>query len=227
MQTVQTVKTVIADDHHLFITGLRSILQTAEHFDFEIMEVAHTGEELLGKLKRMDPELLILDLNMPERDGLDELTAISSQNKALKILALTMYDDSKIVKSAFKSGVDGYVLKSAAKDELLEAIYDVMAGNTHLGNGVRLNEVMATMRGKTIKPKSSPIEDRFIKKYNLTKREIEILRLITQALSNKEIAKELFISDQTVSVHRKNIMRKLGVSNTAGLIKIAYDNSLI
>ncbi len=227
MQTVQTVKTVIADDHHLFITGLRSILQTAENFDFEIMEVAHTGEELLGKLKRMDPELLILDLNMPERDGLDVLTAIRSQNKALKILALTMYDDSKIVKSAFKSGVDGYVLKSAAKDELLEAIYDVMAGNTHLGNGVRLNEVMATMRGKTIKPKSSPFEDRFIKKYNLTKREIEILRLITQALSNKEIAKELFISDQTVSVHRKNIMRKLGVSNTAGLIKIAYDNSLI
>ena len=227
MQTVQTVKTVIADDHHLFIAGLRTILQTSDHFEFEILEVAHTGEELMEKLKRMAPELLILDLNMPERDGLDVLTAIRSHNKSLKILALTMYDDSKIVKSAFKSGVDGYVLKSAGKDELLEAINEIMLGNTYLGEGVRLNEVMATANGKTIRPKQSPFEDRFIKKYNLTKREIEILRLITQALSNKEIAKELFISDQTVSVHRKNIMRKLGVSNTAGLIKIAYDNSLI
>lgn len=227
MQTAQTVKTIIADDHHLFIAGLTSILQGSEQVNFDIIDVAHDGEELLNKLKRLDPELLILDLNMPEKDGLDVLTAIRLQNKELKILALTMYDDSKIVKSAFKSGVDGYVLKSAVKDELLEAIYDVLAGNTHLGNGVRLNEAMATMNGTIIKPKVSPFEDRFIKKYNLTKREIEILRLITQALSNKQIAKELFISDQTVSVHRKNIMRKLSVSNTAGLIKIAYDNGLI
>lgn len=227
MQTVQTVKTIIADDHHLFIAGLKSILQASENYEFEVIDVAHNGDELMNKLKRVEPELLILDLNMPERDGLDVLAAIRSYNKELKILALTMYDDSKIVKSAFKAGVDGYVLKNAVKDELLEAIYDVMAGNTHLGNGVRLNEAMAMANGKTIKPKISPFEDSFIKKYNLTKREIEILRLITGALSNKQIAKELFISDQTVSVHRKNIMRKLGVSNTAGLIKIAYDNSLV
>ncbi len=90
-----------------------------------------------------------------------------------------------------------------------------------------MNVSIEEMKQKEVDKSRFPYEDRFTKKYNLTKRELEILKLITLALSNKEIAKELFISDQTVSVHRKNIMRKLGVSNTAGLLKIAYDNSLI
>jgi len=109
----------------------------------------------------------------------------------------------------------------------MEAIRVILTGKTFFGKGVRLNDPFEMVNGKREKRENDPYEDRFIKKYNLTKREIEILRLITLALSNKEIAKELFISDQTVSVHRKNIMRKLGVSNTAGLIKVAYDNSLI
>lgn len=222
---MQHVNVVIADDHQLFIAGLKSMLRDVDGYEIDLVDVAHTGEELLGILKASAPDLLILDLNMPERDGLDVLESIRGQYNGLKILALTMYDESKIVKSAFKSGVDGYVLKSTGKEELLRAISEVLEGKTYLGKGVSLNSIL---EGASRKSDSAfQFEDRFIKKYNLTKREIEILRLISLALSNKEIAKELFISDQTVSVHRKNIMRKLGVSNTAGLIKLAYDHSLI
>ncbi len=223
--SMQHVNVVIADDHQLFIAGLKGMLVDVNGYEMNLLDVANTGEELISILKQNVPDLLILDLNMPERDGLDVLGTIRDQYKSLKILALTMYDESKIVKSAFKSGVDGYVLKSTGKEELLRAIAEVLEGKTYLGKGVSLNSVMEGASRKS--DNAFHFEDRFIKKYNLTKREIEILRLISLALSNKEIAKELFISDQTVSVHRKNIMRKLGVSNTAGLIKIAYDHSLI
>ena len=222
---MQQVNVVIADDHQLFITGLKSILSDIEGYEINLTDIANDGEELLTILKKNVPDLLILDLNMPERDGLDVLDVIRDQYDDLKILALTMYDESKIVKSAFKSGVDGYVLKTSGKEELVRAIIEVLDGRTFLGKGVSLNSLTSKASRKS--DNAYHFEDKFIKKSNLTKREFEILRLISLALSNKEIAKELFISDQTVSVHRKNIMRKLGVSNTAGLIKIAYDNSLI
>ena len=222
---MQSVRIVIADDHHLFVAGLKTILSDVEGYEFSIVGVAHDGESLLPLLKKVKPELLLLDLNMPERDGLDVLTSIRDDYPDLKILTLTMYDEAKIVKSAFKSGVDGYVLKNVSKDQLVRAIVEVLKGNTFLGEGVKLNTILETVTKHT--DANMFYEDKFIKKYNLTKRELEILRLISQAMSNKEIAKELYISDQTVSVHRKNIMRKLGVSNTAGLIKIAYDNSLV
>jgi len=222
---MQTVRIVIADDHQLFIAGLKTILSGNDEQEFEIVGIANDGESVIQLLKTTPADLLILDLNMPERDGLDVISSIRGQYPELRILALTMYDESKIVKSAFKSGVDGYVLKNSGMDELDEAISEVLEGRTFLGKGVWLNSSMEHLKRKN--PDGFQFEDRFTKKYNLTKRELEILKLITLALSNKEIAKELFISDQTVSVHRKNIMRKLSVSNTAGLLKIAYDNSLI
>ncbi len=224
---MQIVKIVIADDHQLFVAGLKSLITDTEDMTFKIVGIANDGDEAMDLLRKTQPDVLILDLNMPQRDGLDILGSVREQFPKLRILALTMYDDAKIVKTAFKAGVDGYSLKTSGKDELMEAIRVILSGKTFFGEGVRLNDPFEMVNGKRQKKENDPYEDRFIKKYNLTKREIEILRLITLALSNKEIAKELFISDQTVSVHRKNIMRKLGVSNTAGLIKVAYDNSLI
>lgn len=225
---MEIVKIVIADDHQLFIQGLKSLLNYEdEEVSFKVVGIANDGNEALELLKRANADVLMLDLNMPEKDGLDILVQVKEQFPTLRILALTMYDETKIVKTAFKAGVDGYALKTIGRDELINAIKEILTGRTYFGEGVKLNDPLAMLTNKNIEKKPDPFEDRFIKKYNLTKRELEILRLITLALSNKEIAKELFISDQTVSVHRKNIMRKLGVSNTAGLIKVAYDNSLI
>ncbi len=224
---MESIKVLIADDHRLFIAGLKSILSENEAQKCEIVGIAHNGDQVIQMLKDTPTDLLILDLNMPEKDGLDVINVIRAQNKELRILALTVYDESKIVKSAFKSGVDGYILKNVGMDELWKAISEVMEGRTFLGKGVRLNTTLEEIKRKIEAQSRFPSEDKFIKKYNLTKRELEILKLITHALSNKEIGKVLYISDQTVSVHRKNIMRKLGVSNTAGLIKLAYDNSLV
>lgn len=221
------IRTVIADDHQLFTEGLKNILRRNDKFEFQIIGEAENGRDLLPILKRTYPDLLLLDLNMPEADGLDVLATIRDSYGDMKILALTMYDEAKLVKSAFKAGVDGYILKNSDPYELINAIDEVLKGKTYIGVGVQL--VGARANGTTFMAdkEKSKFEDKFIQKYNLTKREIEILKLISQAFSNKEIAQELFISDQTVSVHRKNIMRKLNVSNIAGLIKIAYDNSIV
>ena len=220
---MNTVRVIIADDHQLFIEGIKTILSRADTFNFEIIGEAHSGKDLKELLKNASPDLLLLDLNMPEIDGLRMLSIVKKSYKDIKVLALTMYDDVKLVRTAFSEKVDGYILKSTGKLELLEAIDEIIDGGRFFGEGVRIH--IPSGDEKEYSP--SKFDDKFIKKYNLTKREIEILKLITQAMSNKEIAKKLFISDQTVSVHRKNIMRKLQVSNTAALIKMAYDNSLV
>ena len=221
------IRTVIADDHQLFTEGLKNILRRTDKFEFQILGEAENGRDLLPILKRTYPDLLLLDLNMPEADGLDVLNSIRENYSDMKILALTMYDEAKLVESAFKAGVDGYTLKNSDPYELLNAIEEVLKGKTYIGVGVQLVGARANGTTYMADKERSKFEDKFIQKYNLTKREIEILKLISQAFSNKEIAQELFISDQTVSVHRKNIMRKLNVSNIAGLIKIAYDNSIV
>ena len=222
---MRTIRTIIADDHRIFIEGLKTVLSRERAIRYEVLEAFYDGGTLIKEIKRLDAELLILDLNMPEKDGLEVIKYIRKEAIPIRVLAFTMYEDPKIVKMAFKLGVDGYILKDKRMDELFQAMDSLVEGETYVGEGVALSnglfEHRKAEKGLVV------FEDRFIRKHNLTKRELEILHLITQALSNKEIAKELFISDQTVSVHRKNIMRKLGVSNTAGLIKVAYDNSLV
>src|SRR5690606_34890524 len=168
-----------------------------------------------------------LDLNLPEGDGLEVLPKIRSKFPELKIIALTMFDDPKIVKSSFKAGIDGYILKGNSIEEIFEGVDEVMSGNTFMGKGVVLNVLPGEMKNIGRKKEKSAFRDKFLQRYNLTTREIEVLQLISQAFSNKEIAQALFISDQTVSVHRKNIMRKLGVSNTAALLKVAFENDLV
>ena len=221
MNTV--VRVALADDHQLFLEGIKTILSRAVNQQFEIIGEAHSGKDLLELLRKDQPDLLLLDLNMPEGDGLNMLSIIKKKYKEIRILALTMYDDVKLVRTAFNEDVDGYILKSTGKLELLDAIDEIMDGGRFFGEGVRIHIMPEDEKERL----PSKFDDKSVKKYNLTKREIEILKLITQAMSNKEIAKMLFISDQTVSVHRKNIMRKLQVSNTAALIKMAYDNSLV
>ncbi len=215
------IRVLIADDHLLFLDGLKRVLCEAKAFDFAIVGTATSGQELMRLVKTTKPHIVFLDLNMPGMDGLAAMEEIKAWNKEVKVIVVTMYDDNKIVKTALKSGCRGYVLKLYGKYELFSAVEAVLSGDTYIGKGIDLTD-----QGIPKKPQVK-FDDTFVRKHKLTKRELEILKLISQALSNKQIGKELFISDQTVSVHRKNIMRKLGVSNTAGLIKVAYDNSLI
>ncbi|MEL7021207.1 MAG: response regulator transcription factor [Bacteroidota bacterium] len=219
------LKIIIADDHPIFLEGLKLVLQRHPHFEVQIVAEAQDGQQLLDLLRKTSCDLLVMDLNMPIRDGFDVLENLSYAHQSMKTIVLTMYDDPKIVKAAFKAGVNGYLLKGNDIQEMYMAIEEVMSNQTFMGENVGMGQIHSV---SDLNPSASTLYvDRFTKKYNLTRRELEVLRLISDAMSNKEIAKELYISDQTVSVHRKNIMRKLGVSNTAGLVKIAYHNSLI
>ena len=213
---------VVADDHPIFVEGLRLVLAACAEFAIEVLATAHTGQETLGVLSNHRPELLLLDLNLPDSDGLDILPKVKADRPDLKILVITAYDDPKLVKAAFKAGIDGYLLKSSGREEFLKALGEVMKGDTYLGKGVTPTERKPSESGN-----AKDFGDRFAKKHSLTKREVEILKYISQALNNKDIGEQLYISDQTVSVHRKNIMRKLGVSTSASLIRIAYENHLI
>lgn len=222
---MQVIKTIIADDHPIYLEGLKFILPKHPKFSIEIVGAAKDGQELINLLRRVEADLLILDLNMPVKDGLEVLEEIPRSRISIKVIVQTMYEEAKIIKNAFKMGANAYILKNTGKEELFKAIETVWDGNPYMGLNVGIAKISPAnnkVQGGGIK-----YQDKFTKKYNLTKRELEVLKLISHALSNKEIAKELYISVQTVSVHRKNIMRKLNVSNTAGLVKMAYDNSLV
>jgi len=220
------LRTVVADDHALFRLGLRRFLTQCKTPSFHIVEEAKDGKQALASCHKWRPDLLILDMNMPGVDGLGVLASLAERPAAAYKLVLCEYSSPKIVRAALEAGADGYLLKNGAPEELCRAVTQICSGETFLGAGVQLNKTRR-QQAKDFLAERYTAEDPFLKKYSLTKRELEILQLITQAMSNKEIGKTLYISDQTVSVHRKNIMRKLGVSNTAGLIKTAYDFSLV
>lgn len=230
MQMKKTLNIVIADDHPLFVDGLRAAFApsmagtgSVAVYAYIIIGVARSSGQVGQAIKSQKIDLLVLDLGLPDSDGLKTLLLAKKESPETRILILTTYDDPKLVKAAFKSGADGYMLKTGGKEELYRAISEVMNGNTFLGKGVEVTD--KNLRGGGFG--QGTFEDKFAKRHNLTKREMEVLRHIGQAMNNKDISVKLYISDQTVSVHRKNIMRKLGVNSTASLIKIAYENHLV
>lgn len=225
---MKIIRTILADDQRIFIEGLKTVLRERSDAQFHIVGTAYDGKKLIELLQCKVADLLIFDLNLPGKDGLEVLEYFKKKKMSPRVLVLSRYDDPKIVKNAFRCGIDGYILKDKNINELFEATRKVLSGQTFVGEGVAFYNTRRPRRNQDGSyARAYLFQDSFVKRHHLTKREVEILRLITEALSNKEIAKELYISDQTVSVHRKNIMRKLGVSNTAGLIKTAYDHSLV
>lgn len=227
MMNHTTLKVVITDDHQIFIEGLKVVLGRSEKTKFEVLAELNTGNSLFKSLENLHPDILLLDLSLPDIDGIEVISHVKSMGGEFRILVMSMYDEPKVIRAAFKAGADGYVLKNSPPSELFHAIDKIMEGDTYLSVGLSLTNQTGMNSRFTQNGKLAPsYDDRIVKKFNLTKRELEVLKLVGQALTNKEIAGELYISDQTVSVHRKNIMRKMGASSSAGLIKIAYENNL-
>ena len=219
------INCVLADVQSIFRTGLKALFEHGVDVPIRIVGQEDTAEGLLLFLhKNLNTNLVIMDLNLPDQDGLELIPQIRRHYRSLKILVLTAYGDYKFVGQALKNGADGYILKSNEKDDLLEGIIRIMEGQTYIAPGLHITPP----NGKRLNNgRRSTYEDRFVIKQRLTNRELEVLELIIQAKNNKEIAQALFISDQTVGVHRKNIMRKLGVKNTINLIKFAIENQLV
>lgn len=215
---MQLLRLAIADDHRFLIEGLKSLFSDPR-YGCEVVLTASNGKELLHGLARVHVDVVILDLNMPGGNGLDYLPGIRSAHEHVRVIIFTMYDHPKFIKEAFKHGAEGYILKNTSFSDLVKGIQQVADGQVFLSQGL---SVFPGANG-TVK---NEFEDEFLMRHSLTKREIEILNLIAKAKTNKEIADELFISDQTVSVHRKNLMRKLNISNSAGLMKFVADHEL-
>lgn len=202
---------IVADDHVMFLDGLHSILSELE--EVEQIHLATDGHQVLRLLKQFDNiDMVISDINMPKMDGIELLTEVKKAHPQIKFLVLSMLDDVRTINKVIQKKADGYILKFADKGELRKAVKDVLAGNQHYSSKVK----ESYMEGVFDRKKNDHIE--------LSKREKEVLKLLMDELTSKEISEKLFISVNTVETHRKNILLKTGCKTTVGAVKFAIDN---
>jgi DNA-binding NarL/FixJ family response regulator len=204
----------IADDHLLVIQGIRAMLSGS---NFQVLFSAVNGKDLLEHLSENQPDVLLLDIQMPDMNGVDLCKAITKCYPEIKIIALTNMDESHYVKQMIRNGASGYLLKNVDQLTMINAIEEVMIGNQYLDSQIRQNIMDEMLLGKK----------RSVQQVELTKRELEILALIAKEFSNNEIAEKLFISLRTVQTHRLNISQKLNAKNLVTLVKEAYRRGLI
>ncbi len=222
-QLMTPLNAILADTQELFMDGFERMLEEIDYPKVKVVGRAISATDLLDSLEESDVDIVFMELNFTDQDALGLITEIKKLHKKLRLCVVTGYVDHKFVKQAFQNGADGYYSKFNDSAELVECVNELVIGNTFLASGLQITPQ------KNSNPLNNPhpFEDRFLLKKKLTRREQEILALITKAKNNKEIAEQLYISDQTVGVHRKNIMRKLGVRNTVNLIKFAIDHQLV
>ncbi len=205
---------LLADDHVMFRRGVRKIIQSI--VDVEVVGEASDGFELLELLKKNAPQLVILDISMPNLRGLEATREIKIINPEVKVLILTMHKDKDYLYHAFSAGAEGYLLKEDADSELLSAIDTLRKGGTYI------SPLLSTQLADLFMQKSRPASEQpEIPRELLTTREREIIKLIAEGKSSKEVADLLFISSRTVQHHRANIMKKLNIKKTADLVKYA------
>ncbi len=207
------MKISIVDDHQMFVDGLASIIE--QFPDIELVFTANNGKAFLKKLEwGIVPELVLMDINMPEMNGVELAEVLTNTHPQMGILVLSMLDDGQQIRKMIELGVRGYILKNTGRDELYRAIMQVARGESYFSQAVSEN-VLGTMVRQKDKEK-----EQYVK---LSQREKEVLRLIAKGKTSQEIADELFLARLTIETHRKNIKRKLGLKSTAALVKYAMD----
>jgi two-component system, NarL family, nitrate/nitrite response regulator NarL len=207
----EKINLMIADDHPLFVEGLKMILGTDPALN--IAGIANDGKQLLYHLtQNSDIDLILLDVNMPNLNGLDTIKYIKQSFVSVRVLMLSAYNDAKLIDQAKKAGADGYILKNSSKDELISSIKKVANGESVfiLGKEENLPDAFKKL-------------DTFLHKFNLTKRELEIVYYLKQTYTNQQIAEKLHLSIYTVETHRKNIMHKLKLNSPAALVKFMIE----
>ena len=214
------IKIVIADDHQIFIEGIKSLIKDSEKV--LLVGEARDGETLLHVLKAKNPDVVLMDVNMPKMSGIEASKKIRLLFPDIKILGLTMSDDADSVSEMMRAGALGYLLKTTSKAELISAIVHVNNGEKYLSA-----EMSMKLIEKMFDDNEKEEVERIPRKADITKRELDIVRLIAQEMTNVEIAKKLNNSPMTIITHRKNLLGKLGVKNTAGLVKYAVMNGLL
>jgi two-component system response regulator NreC len=208
------IRLLIVDDHQLVRSGLRRLLEAEE--DFEVEDEAGTAYDAVRLARLHKPDVILLDVVMPDGNGIDAIPEIIEASPETKVLTLSMQDDPSYVRHAFAAGAKGYVLKEAADDELIAAIREVAKGGNYVDH--QLGSRLAAYDASAMAAKEAdPLSDR----------EREVLRLLALGYTNQEIAKQLYISVRTAETHRARIMQKLRLTTRAELVRVALERGLL
>ncbi|MGB3607466.1 MAG: response regulator transcription factor [Psychroserpens sp.] len=208
-------KIAITDDHEMIRNGIDSLLEN--HPDILIIGKYSNALETISALKQSQPDVLLLDINLPDINGIDLCKALLKEYKDLKIIALSNFDETSFVKRILKHGASGYLLKNTSTEELISAIETVLKGEQYLQKDIQeklMNRSIGQQKKNTLHIK-------------LTRREKEVLQCIYEELTTQQTADQLFISPKTVETHRMNLMSKLGAKNSVGIIKAALSRALL
>jgi DNA-binding NarL/FixJ family response regulator len=211
------IKILLADDHKIVRDGIKLMLESQAGID--VIAEAENGKDVLKKLENQIVDLIVMDINMPEMDGITATRTIKEKYPELKVLALTMSNDDLHIRQMIQAGASGYIMKSAGRNELKDAIHTIMDGKHYFSDEATQSIMMDLVKGKGKSSSPDPI--------HITDRELEILELIVKEFTNQEIAEKLYISSRTVDAHRRNLLQKTGARNTAGLVKYAFQHNLV
>ncbi len=211
------IKILLADDHKIVRDGIKLMLESQP--GIEVVAEVSNGKEALEILNDTLIDLVVMDINMPEKDGITATKEIKEKYNNIKVLALTMSNDDLHIRQMIQAGASGYIMKSAGRNELKDAIMTIVNGKHYFSDEATHSIMMDLVKGKG-KSSSSDL-------VHITDRELEILELIIKEFTNQEIAEKLFISSRTVDAHRRNLLQKTGARNTAGLVKYAFQNNII
>ena len=210
-----SIKVAITDDHPMVLKGIQSMLDGTD--EIKLVGFYNNALETQENITVHKPDILLLDINLPDINGIELCKQLKKAHSPLKIIAISNYDDVSFVKRMLQSGADGYLLKNTHKLELLEAFKAVLNDGQYLQRDIE-KKLLNQSLGKTTK------NTLMVK---LTRRETEVLQAIAEELTTQEISEKLFISPKTVETHRMNIMSKLGAKNSVGIIKIAIERHLL
>jgi len=215
---MQKINILIADDHKIVRDGIISLL--SDEAELKIIAQAENGVEVLKIIENENIDIVIMDISMPKMNGIDCTKKIKEKHPNIQILILSMFSEEQYIKEVFKSGASGYILKNSGKEELLDAIKTIYSGKAYYSPEITQTYIESLLNPDKKKTNNENIIS------ELTIRELEILELIVNEYSNHEIADKLFISIRTVDAHRRNLLNKIDVKNTAGLVKFAISNNL-
>lgn len=210
-----SIEIAITDDHEMVLQGIKSMLKDTK--EVQVIATFSDAKQTIQGLENSEVQILLLDINLPDINGIDLSMQLLKKHPDLKIIALTNYEEVSFAKRMLKNGVHGYLLKNTDKIELLKAIKTVLSGEIYLQK-----DINDKLLHQSIKPKT----DNGLN-IKLTRREHEVLVAISEELTTQQISEKLFISPKTVETHRMNIMSKLGAKNSVGMIKIAMNKELL
>ena len=220
-------KIVLADEHKMFLESIKAFLNSYSTVQFNVSATLTSGKDLIDYVKVENVNIVISEINFPGYDPEEFIKEIKRAGLSTKLVILSAYGDINLVKSCFRMGADGYLLKTSDLDSLVDCLNTVVQGRIYIGENLKVAPDLNNKHSKDDLVKKRFPVDRFLVRQNLTKRELEVLDLICIGHSNKKIADLLFISEHTASVHRKHILKKIGAGNSQELVEFVKEFEIL